>query len=79
MEDIVGEVTVTDLASGEQLLTDEAGHTWLWPAPPPGPHLIDFIDPRIDLCSPIYEQVQRLAAEDETSVKAVRDQQHTAA
>ncbi len=62
----VGELKSQTLESGETLIMDESGQSWLWPAPLKGPHLLDLIDPRLDLSKPIYEQVQRLANEDQS-------------
>jgi hypothetical protein len=69
--EVVGSVTSTKLDTGETLLTDESGQTWIWPAPAEYP-MLNEIDPRIDLTQPIWEQVRLLAESDNAHATVTR-------
>jgi len=61
----VGKVTKTKIGK-DIVVTDEAGESYIFKSRNKRPLLLD-IDPRIDLTKPIYDQVTKLAAEDQAA------------
>ena len=66
------------MVKGVLVYTDEAGQSFSFP-PPPGSPFIDYIDPRIDLTKPIYEQVLKLEAKDKAAAARASKRRRRAA
>lgn len=73
----IGKVT-QKMVKGVRVYMDESGRSFSFP-PAAGRPLLDYIDPRIDLTKPIYEQVMKLQAKDEAASAKAKKRKRQAA